>query len=89
MFFSDEATEAIRQVRAQGHLARACNDEQIHVMRMESADRPTTGRWETICVMFYDKWLDGERVPASLDDLFPQIEIGGEDEDYGKSDCSN
>lgn len=74
-----EPQEAVRQVRAAGHNAQLIegNVDSIIVMRMETRDRPTTGEWETICVGFYDKWLNGEEVPADWAEAF---ELGDEDE---------
>jgi hypothetical protein len=67
----EERQEAIRQVRAAGHLAVPVvidivgrRNDIIRVMRVEE-DKPS-GTWQTICTLFYDQWIDGEQVPSSI-----------------------
>lgn len=57
----DETLEAIRQIRSAGYEAKPLGRKDIiHAKRSEKEG------WHTICVLFYDKWIDGEQVPATV-----------------------
>lgn len=69
-----EEQEAIRQVKAEGHIAQSLprkSEGSIEVMRMTNG-RPVTGEWELICVGFYEAWLDGDDVPISWENAFSE-----------------
>jgi len=55
-----EQTEAIRQVRAQGHHAQPCDSTMFFKgMRMDHG-KPVTCEWDRIPTMAYELWLDND-----------------------------